>query len=608
MKLYGPETPNIIEAIKKEAKNFQKVPIGPSGMYIDVKDEKWATAIEACLTGRELRAYIVDNEAHDRKFFASMLKKYKYQPVPVNVQKFRDHPYRIPAEQLPDPRWTTVLNMIQAKHPVIVNSLIDQRKIEQKILIEDPKEAREIIFHRNPQNVKEAYTLQGDRIFVTNKVQNYVSNKQKRKYLGVNVEDRIKILREQSKKIEEEKERVLEEKKKIEKEKQDMKKELNEFKKILDKQQILMQNIEREINELENFKEDEPLDISELEENLQSLQKDIEAAESKCKETEMAAKAFDGEIETLNKELTEKRKKGEELGRESEKLRDSVTTSALQLQELAQQEQEQKQIRDQHEKRIREAEEKEDEEKKNFEESLEKAKKISPEEMPVTMTCNQIEKKIETLEAQIEKEKRGKKNLAEVTTQYKNADEKYRKVSTYLNKIEQLYNRGKKDVNLRWKYFHIYRQSLAKRTSHFFNSYLSQKNYSGQLIFDHENETLSMKVNLDRMRPAKEINGTQDTSQLSGGERSFSTVSFLLSLWSTMENPFRAMDEFDVFMDSVNRQISINLIISSSRQQKNRQFIFITPHDHSAIQSGADIRVIKMHPPSRGQSTITQEE
>lgn len=39
-----------------------------------------------------------------------------------------------------------------------------------------------------------------------------------------------------------------------------------------------------------------------------------------------------------------------------------------------------------------------------------------------------------------------------------------------------------------------------------------------------------------------------DMRSLSGGERSFSTVCFVLSLWSITESPFRALDEFDVYM------------------------------------------------------------
>ena len=43
---------------------------------------------------------------------------------------------------------------------------------------------------------------------------------------------------------------------------------------------------------------------------------------------------------------------------------------------------------------------------------------------------------------------------------------------------------------------------------------------------------------------------TKNTKSLSGGEHSYATVCFIMSLWEAMEAPFRCLDESDVFMVS----------------------------------------------------------
>ena len=50
-------------------------------------------------------------------------------------------------------------------------------------------------------------------------------------------------------------------------------------------------------------------------------------------------------------------------------------------------------------------------------------------------------------------------------------------------------------------------------------------------------------------RQSGEIDGVTDTMQLSGGEKTFTTLALLIAIGQVMETPFRVMDEFDVFMD-----------------------------------------------------------
>ena len=61
-------------------------------------------------------------------------------------------------------------------------------------------------------------------------------------------------------------------------------------------------------------------------------------------------------------------------------------------------------------------------------------------------------------------------------------------------------------------------------------------------------ENLKSVIKYCQVQPANAGEGARDLKSLSGGERSFSTVCFILSLWDAIESPFRCLDEFDVFM------------------------------------------------------------
>uniref|UniRef100_A0A6B2LLV7 RecF/RecN/SMC N-terminal domain-containing protein n=1 Tax=Arcella intermedia TaxID=1963864 RepID=A0A6B2LLV7_9EUKA len=149
----------------------------------------------------------------------------------------------------------------------------------------------------------------------------------------------------------------------------------------------------------------------------------------------------------------------------------------------------------------------------------------------------------------------------------------------------------------RRKYWNVLLQAASRKTKSNFNVYLSQKGHSGELLFDHEKKTLNISVKLSNSNNTEGNESTADT--MSGGERSYSTVSLLLSLWGVMELPFYAMDEFDVFMDAVNRHVSIDLLVATGLRNLNKQYIFITPHNSASIPAGKYVKVHKMYPPRK---------
>jgi chromosome segregation ATPase len=80
-----------------------------------------------------------------------------------------------------------------------------------------------------------------------------------------------------------------------------------------------------------------------------------------------------------------------------------------------------------------------------------------------------------------------------------------------------------------------------------------------------------------------------DVYTQSGGERSTSTMAFLLALQQHIQSPFRAVDEYDIHMDPKNREIIAKILISSVRGS-NDQYIAITPSQVTFVEN--DVRII----------------
>lgn len=97
------------------------------------------------------------------------------------------------------------------------------------------------------------------------------------------------------------------------------------------------------------------------------------------------------------------------------------------------------------------------------------------------------------------------------------------------------------------------------------------------------------------MRSVRDLKSTMKEYGLglSGGERSFATICFILSLWQVMECPFYMLDEFDVFMDAFNRKTSQSALMAHAKQHPRNQFVLFTPLDIDQIPSEEDGLVLR---------------
>lgn len=70
---------------------------------------------------------------------------------------------------------------------------------------------------------------------------------------------------------------------------------------------------------------------------------------------------------------------------------------------------------------------------------------------------------------------------------------------------------------------------------------MSRRGYFGKVLFDHKNGTLQLKVQTDDQVNVQVGSREKDPRSLSGGEKSFSTICLLLSLWEAIGCPLRCL-------------------------------------------------------------------
>jgi chromosome segregation ATPase len=122
-----------------------------------------------------------------------------------------------------------------------------------------------------------------------------------------------------------------------------------------------------------------------------------------------------------------------------------------------------------------------------------------------------------------------------------------------------------------------------------FKNMVQTRSFEGRLVIDHQRREIDIQVDTTGKAKSSGIGKSgpeafQSVAGLSGGEKSFSNACFVTSMWEAMDCPLRCMDEYDVFMDAMNRTVTTKMLIEIARSHPHRQFVFLSPLGMNALK------------------------
>ncbi|KFQ34223.1 Structural maintenance of chromosomes protein 6, partial [Merops nubicus] len=599
LKRFGPHMPAFLEAVETAYRqgHFKHKPIGPIGAFIHPKDAELTLAVESCLKSL-VQAFCCDNHS-DERTLQRLMSKYSHGFRPqIIVNKFQNEVYDVRQRGVHHPEFPSVLTALEIDNAVVANCLIDVRGIETILLIKSNIKAREVMqLNRPPKNCREAFTAAGDQVFER---RYYSSEYLRPKFLSQDVEAEISHL---EKEIENKKAQLAASQQRlrsIENEIRQNEDHLRGHQQHQKKLQIKIRTTNAEITDLENMEEHPSVDIrtleDEVEENkskMESVKKDMQQQSRKVEELKNILQVAEKKLEEIKEKIHHVEENAGPVKDELNRADSEVENSKSSLQHYENKHAEHLALIKRH-KELLAAKEKE------LEEKTAQARQICSERVEVSRTVKSLDAEMNRLREKINSESHRHGNREEIIQQFHDAKERYKDANSKVKHLKKFIRLLEEIMAQRFKMYRQFLRFLSVRCKMYFEHLLRIRSCSGQILFDHKNETLSITV-----QPREEDRAAlNDVRSLSGGERSFSTVCFILSLWSVTESPFRCLDEFDVYMDMVNRRIAMDMILKVAGSQQYRQFILLTPQRMSFLPVSSSIRILRMQDPERGQKTL----
>ncbi|CRG83271.1 hypothetical protein PISL3812_00622 [Talaromyces islandicus] len=606
---FSDRMPSLLKAINNE-KSFARRPVGPVGHHVRLLKPEWSAVLEQSLNNT-LSSFIVTSKK-DMNILANIMHRVNCVcPILIGSEGHIDT-----SQHEPDSKFDTILRVLDIDDDLVRRQLIINHGVEQMVLIENVEDASKALFEGpRLRNVKRCLCIDAsDRRRGTTLAygrtgepsQSPIAPFTGRARMRTDIDSQIRLQKENIQALKTQMTTMEKAVSASRAELERCKMAETRYRKEEDNLKIAVQRLDDEVDELTDALERDRVEDGRLEalkQSLEETQQEKQVSSNSLEESNTAMQAIMNRLKQLRRQVAEK-DRNTNAQEEQVKIAENERLNVEQQRRaaLANKNAALAQIEDFNQEKAQ-VERKKEEIVDRIQSYIEQASIVSPR-VPVDEgeTPDSLDRKLDKLYKDLDRfDQQMGASREEIAADLLKVDNAFKDAERQLNELEKIEQIFKHTINYRRERWRNFRAHISSRAKAQFTYLLSERSFRGRLLTDHENKMLDLQVEPDITKDS----AGRGAKTLSGGEKSFSQVCLLLSLWEAMGSPIRCLDEFDVYMDQINRRMSIDMLMLAARRSIGRQFILITPGSRADINLAPDVRVKELAEPERGQSTLT---
>ena len=606
--LLSPQINELARSIKQSQNTFSGQVVGPIGLEVRLKDKykDWGWVLETIMQ-RTLSTILAEN-FRDSNSLKNMVRSCRTNnDITVRRPEVFDY-----SRSIPQVGCTTILDALEIKDKNIECFLVDANKIQSTLLIPDRREAEQILKndHRNSISSVLCFVQGGGALRITKRngalqvdpVQRMNRTNPNMITLAISggnmnllerVEAQIGEISEKIRALNRSKHSFM----------VDCQNKLlqnqHDLKTVIQKMADTRAAINRASSKLEDM-EGGGAKLEALQDHRSELEDRVTIHTTQDHALREGLKKFYSKLESQKKRFKEVAEENMKLKQKHRNVQQMIRDSDMKLAEF------------------RESVSHNNTKKTKFESDIQKLTKFTTESMPSVINmliekasnhCSREEANlkpedtIEGVDREIESITESLRRIEEEVgisreaagLNVVNTRKSYKGIRSKLDDAIKLHNHLSSALQTRFDNLTSTVSLLILEVNSAFESAMRLRNFSGKIDFDPAHGRLTLKVST---KPSEKLRSVES---FSGGEKSYAQIAFLLSIWKPMQSRVRGLDEFDVFMDQVNRRLALKLILEKVSENPKTQTIFITPLSISKVEGleSKSIRIHEITPPER---------